>query len=222
MKFPARLFLSIAILIGLQPLVVRGQESDYGRNAISFNLTRLAVNEINMSFEHWYSSRRSLEISGGLVYVNSFFREQFSEWTNSQPFAERGFAARVHYKIFKRIEGASRWKDYIAPGIVYRYLYYDNQWFESGSFLTLDRVSYAERVYQHRVRSKFGLEFLWGKVYEMNSTLSFDFYYGAGVMFTSSRRFVIASEPYNNDLGEKTSFYVRPSIQAGIKFRIRF
>ena len=83
-------------------------------------------------------------------------------------------AARVHYKIFKKPEDdKTKWRDYISPGIAYKYLYYNNQWFENE--LTDDNgVTYNERLFQHRFRSKMSLEFIWGKVYEMNQTFAFE------------------------------------------------
>jgi len=148
---------------------------EYRKNAFSINITRCISNELNLSFEKRLSVRRALEFNLGLIYINDPLQEFAKTWANTQYFYERGFAARVHYKIFKKPEDdKTKWRDYISPGIAYKYLYYNNQWFENE--LTDDNgVTYNERLFQHRFRSKMSLEFIWGKVYEMNQTFAFEF-----------------------------------------------
>jgi hypothetical protein len=52
----------------------------------------------------------------------------------------------------------------------------------------VDTVYYSENFLQKRNRLEFGVEFLWGKVYEMSQTFAFEFYFGAGVNFTIATR----------------------------------
>jgi len=199
---------------------------EYRKNAFSINITRCISNELNLSFEKRLSVRRALEFNLGLIYINDPLQVFAKTWANTQYFYERGFAARVHYKIFKKPEDdKTKWRDYISPGIAYKYLYYNNQWFENE--LTDDNgVTYNERLFQHRFRSKMSLEFIWGKVYEMNQTFAFEFYYGAGLMGTISDRYVVSIQP--DDRSPKIitvndhdkSFYVRPSLLVGAKLRI--
>src|SRR5690606_25669694 len=122
-----------------------------------------AVNEINISLERFISARRSIEINGGLIYVNEGLVDLSKDWTNTHYFNEHGGAARFIYKIYKRPVDGSKWRDYIAPGISYKYLYYKAQWFENE--LSDSKGSYHERIFQRRFRNKFGLEFMWGKIY---------------------------------------------------------
>jgi hypothetical protein len=174
-----------------------------------------------MSFERWSSSRRSIEFNGGIIYVNNFLEDRKDDWNNTTLFSEHGYAGRIHYKIFKRSEDNSRWKDYIAPGIVYKHMYYNVQWFDnnkSGDTL--------QRIYQKRDRDKFGIEFLWGKVYEMSPGLALEFYYGAGIMLTSVTRTIskvqeVGNPEIINYNSVISSFYVRPTIQVGMKLRFR-
>jgi hypothetical protein len=199
-----------------------------GKLALSFNLTSCYVNELNISLEIFTSKRKSLMFDGGLVFVNEMLEEQTKDWNNSQLFSEHGYTGRFHYKVFSRKDDeANRWHDYIAPGIIYKHLYYNAQWF-TNVLKDKHNAKYFERVYQSRVRTKFGLEFIWGNVYEMNRTFAFDFFYGGGILATFSQRKIIRTIPDSrknvtaeiNDTDE--SFYVRPSATVGIKLRVRF
>ncbi len=257
--------------------------STYGKNAFSINLTKLAVSEINLSYERFLSSRRSIEFGVGLVYANSFLEDQTKDWTNAALFIEHGYAGRFHYKIFKRPEINSKWRDYISTGIVFKNLYYNDQPIYTGikpdmltydsiiGFYTTndnpqkidtliytrgDTVYYNEDFLEKRSRIKFGIQFLWGKVYEVSQTLAFEFYFGAGIDLTFATRtdhsryatyrtkkyeferdlpgtpdptdtetlYVTDDNKRRNqsipDYIDK-SFYARPTIQVGVKLRLR-
>ena len=201
---------------------------DYRKNAISINVTRCIVNELNLSYVRHLSIRRALEFDAGYIYINDPIQKFAKTWANTQYFYERGFAARFHYKIFKKPEDdKTKWRDYISPGVAYKYLYYNNQWFENE--LTDDaNKNYNERLYQHRFRSKISLEFIWGKVYEVSQTFAFEFFYGAGLTGTLSDRYVYYYQPDDRkskiiDVNDNDkSFYVRPSLLVGAKMRFSF
>jgi hypothetical protein len=214
-------FLLVLIFSGI--LRVSAQDvPEYRKNAFSFNLTRYAVNELNLSFEHRYSVRRGIEFNAGFIYVNDQLKDLTKDWVNTQFFYEHGFAARIHYKIFKRKDSdETRWRDYIAPGVSYKYLFYNNQEF------TGDNGGKTEILYQHRFRHKMSLEFLFGKVYEMNNTFALEFYYGAGITATMSDRYVGYRIPDASKMDKvlevndhSKTFYVRPMVMAGIKLRL--
>lgn len=219
------LFLEAATIVNAQETAV------YGKNAFSINLTRLAVSEINLSYEHFLNSRRSIEFDGGLVYTNDFLNDQIKDWSKSTLFSEHGYTGRFHYKIFKRSEEKSRWQEYISPGIVYKNLYYNDKDLTSIEKLDYFNLRYKETYLQKRSRSIFGVEFLWGKVFEPGRTLTFDFYYGAGINATISKRtdynryanYVNPSNQSRNqsipDFEDK-SFYMRPYILIGLKLRL--
>ena len=220
-------FAVILFVLSLVNLPANAQETpEYRKSAFSINLTRCAVNELNLSYERRLSVRRAIEFNAGYIYINDPIQEFAKTWVNTQYFYERGFAARVHYKIFKKPEDdKTKWRDYIAPGLAYKYLYYNNQWFEIEKTDDVGKL-YHERIYQHRIRSKISMEFLWGKVYEMNQTFAFEFYYGAGLTGTISDRYVIAYQPDDRKAridpveAHDKSFYVRPSLLIGAKLRI--
>ncbi len=219
------LFLEAATIVNAQETAV------YGKNAFSINLTRLAVSEINLSYEHFLNSRRSIEFDGGLVYTNDFLNDQIKDWSKSTLFSEHGYTGRFHYKIFKRSEEKTRWQEYISPGIVYKNLYYNDKDLTSIEKLDYFNLRYKETYLQKRSRSIFGVEFLWGKVFEPGRTLTFDFYYGAGINATISKRtdynryanYVNPSNQSRNqsipDFEDK-SFYMRPYILIGLKLRL--
>ena len=202
----------------------------YRKNAVSFNITRLAINEINMSFEHRYSIRRGVEFNAGYFYINDPLKKFAKDWVNTQYFYERGFVARFHYKIFKKLNEESKWRDYISPGISYKYLYYLNQPFDNTKYDEKKGKNYIESVNQHRFRNKISLEFLWGKIYEMNETFALEFYYGAGLAGTISDRYVNTittikdwtANQVTNVYGHDKNFYIRPTAMVGFKIKISF
>ena len=211
---------------------VQAQEATiYGKNIFSINLTRLVISEVNLSYEHFLNSRRSIEFDGGLVYTNDFLNDQIKDWSKSTLFSEHGYTGRFHYKIFKRSEEKTRWQEYISPGIVYKNLYYNDKELTSIEKLDYFNFRYKETYLQKRSRSIFGVEFLWGKVFEPGRTLTFDFYYGAGINATISKRtdynryanYVSPSNQSRNqsipDFEDK-SFYMRPYILIGLKLRL--
>jgi hypothetical protein len=212
------------LLKGIDPAMA--QESTYGKNAVSFNLTRMATSEINMGIEHFLDSRKSIEIIGSLVYVHDNLAEAAKKYSDTPLFSEHGYAGRAYYKVYKRPDDKSKWRDYIATGLIYKHLYYNEQWFENEK-TDDDGTVYHERIYQSRVRDRLGVEFLWGKVYEMNRTFAFEFYYGAGLVVTSVSRTDYLKQPDDREPEiivlniTDESVYFRPSIQLGIKFRIR-
>ncbi len=211
---------------------VQAQEATvYGKNIFSINLTRLVISEVNLSYEHFLNSRRSIEFDGGLVYASDFLGDQIKDWSKSTLFSEHGYTGRFHYKIFKRSEEKSRWQEYISPGIVYKNLYYNDKVLTSDEKLDYFNLRYKETYLQKRSRSIFGVEFVWGKVLEPGRTLTFDFYYGAGINATISKRtdhnryanYVSPGNQSRNqaipDFVDK-SFYVRPYILIGLKLRL--
>lgn len=227
------LYISFLLIAG--KFAYSQEATPLGRTAFSFNLTRMAVNEVNMSIERFISSRKSLEFSGGLVYVNEFLEGQVNDWYNAEDmFLEHGYAARIHYKVFKRVEVETKWRDYAAFGIAYKSVYYNDRPFvtELKPDHVVDTIFFTESYLRKRERKVFGVEFLWGKVYEASRVFAFEFYLGAridGTMATRTDhdRFAKYKSSVNQwrnttipDFVEK-SFYVRPSIQLGMKLRIR-
>ncbi len=210
--------------------VVFAQEvPEYKKNALNVDVTLAATNELNLGYEHFFSDRRSLEVSLGLVYVNEYLEDFSKEWTNSHYFSEHGFSARVAYKLYKRRVEDSKWRDYIAPALVYKYLYFNNQWFENELKDEKTGVKYNECLYQHRFRDKFGFEFLWGKVYEFNPTTSLEMFYGVGLRGTLSLRSDLLKQDicdstaiYVPNYGDDQSFYLRPVLRVGVKFKVAF
>lgn len=163
----------------------------------------------------------------GLIYVNSSLEDLAKDMSNTHYFSEHGFSARVAYKLYKRPVEDSKWRDYIAPALTFKYLYFNNQWFTNETTDSLDN-KIEECLYQHRYRSKFGFEFLWGKVYNFNSTFALEMFYGVGLRATTSVR----ADIYRKDNCDSTQvtyldfedsrFFIRPSLRAGLKFRISF
>ena len=200
---------------------------EFKKNAIAFDITQMASNELNINYERFFSSRRSLELAIGLIYVNSSLEDLAKDMSNTHYFSEHGFSARVAYKLYKRPVEDSKWRDYIAPALTFKYLYFNNQWFTNETTDSLDN-KIEECLYQHRYRSKFGFEFLWGKVNNFNSTFALEMFYGVGLRATTSVR----ADIYRKDNCDSTQvtyldfvdsrLFIRPSLRAGLKFRISF
>jgi len=200
---------------------------EYKKNAFQFNLGNYGVNEINFGFEHFFSARRSLEINGGLVYRNDFLVDMAKDWTNSLYFYERGFTVRAQYKLFKKKPEDSKWRDYISPMIYFKYLYYGKTWFANELKNEKTGDPYDEYIYQTRFRDRFGFQFHFGKIYEMNQTFALEFYYGVGLRGTLVNRIDVAKQdsanaPVYQVNWQDDRFYVRPSIHGGVKLRVSF
>lgn len=188
----------------------------------------MASNEVNLNYELFFNARKSLELSLGLIYVNDALEDLSKDLSNSHYFSEHGFSFRAAYKLYKRSTDDSKWRDYIAPAIMYKYLYFNNQWFQN-ELKDSKGNTYNECLYQHRYRSKFGFEFLWGKVYNFNQTFAIEMFYGVGLRATSSVRSDLLKmdncdslEVYVPDYGDDKRFFLRPALRAGAKFRISF
>jgi len=203
------------------------------RNALTFNLGQFLVNEINLGYEHFLSENQSMELNGGLIYRNDVLRKMAEDWNNSQYFYERGFAARLAYKIYHHAGSKGR-KNYYSFGFNYQYLYFNNEWFETDKEIKFRpepgsaEITANEEIYRHRFRNRFGLQITLGNVYPLGKTFAIELYYGLGVRGIFSKRFDVARGATVDDEQlilqtlnfEDQKFYVRPSIHAGIKLRM--
>ena len=238
--------LSFYFLFFLPGINLQAQETPlYGKHAFSFNITRAAINEIGLSYEYWLSIRKSIEFNGGIIYVNNFLEDQAKHWNNADIFNEHGYVGRLHFKQFKRTEENSKWHNYISYGGFYKHLYFNDRPIESvikrdsskyniHDPSTKDSIfKYSIQALEKRNRNIFGVEFLWGSVYELNRTFALEFYYGASLSATMVTR--TEHERYVNYVDEKKqsqnfyypdlkfdSFYFRPGVRLGIKLRVRF
>lgn len=224
MRFLFAILLFAGMLFAADLFAQQSEEVAYKKNSINTNITLCITNEINFGIERFITPRRSIEINGGIVYVNEFLEEAAKAWTNSHYFSEEGFTIRMAYKMYKKRAEGSRWTDYISPVLIYKYLFYDEKWFEN----EVDNSDYEECILQSRTRHKFGFEFLWGKVYELSPSTAFELYYGVGLRGTSVERTDIAKQdscdvsPVYMVNWTDDNFYLRPSIHGGVKFRVNF
>jgi len=201
-------------------------------NFISLNVGQYFVNEINLGYEHFLSEKKSIEVNGGIIYRNEFWLNVASDWINSQYFREHGFAARVYYKIYKKISEKNNNKSFYSFGLNYQYLYFNNEWIETGKLITLnyggDNVVVNEEILMHRLRHRIGAQLLLGNVIPAGNNFALEIYYGLGVRGIYSNRFDVARGGTVN--GEKviqkylnyedTHFYLRPTIHAGVKLKL--
>lgn len=225
----SRILLPAFLVILLYSSAFSQETPEYKKNAIAVDITQMATNEINLNYERFFSNRRSLEVALGLIYVNEGLVDLSKEWSNTHYFSEHGFSVRVAYKLYKRQLEDSKWRDYIAPAIMYKYLYFRSQWFENEKTDEVTGNKITECLYQNRYRSKFGFEFLWGKVYDFNKTFALEMFYGVGIRATSSVRKDLlkqdicdSTEIYVPNYGPDERFFIRPALRAGLKFRISF
>ncbi len=203
-------------------------------NALTFNLGQYLVNEINLGYEHFLKEKRSVEFNGGLIYRNDALLKLAKDWSNSQYFYERGFTAKVAYKIYRKGGEKNGKKNYYAFGINYQYLYFNNEWFETDKEIKFkpepsgSEVVGKEEIYRHRFRNRVGLQITLGNIIPMGNTFGLELYYGLGLRGILSNRFDVARGAIVNDehftiqtlnFGDQ-KFYVRPSIHAGIKLRM--
>ena len=202
-------------------------------NAISFNIGQYLVNEINLGYEYFLSEKKSIEVNGGIIYSNEFWKNVASEWTNSQYFRENGFAVRAYYKTYKKASEKSHNKSFYSFGLNYQYLYFNNQWIETDKRGKVkpegDTVSHfgPEEILMHRLRHRIGLQLMLGNVIAADKTFALEIYYGLGIRGIFSNRFDVArrvtedGEIFSQELNyEDKSFYVRPTIHAGVKLKL--
>ncbi|MFM2134772.1 MAG: hypothetical protein RL021_172 [Bacteroidota bacterium] len=207
------------------------QELDtaYRKNAINCNLTLTATNEVNFGIERFVAPRISIEINGGPIRSNSFLAKQSQSWTNSLYFYESGFSGRLGLKFYKKKSLLTKWQDYVSPALIYKSLAFEPQMFKN----KYDVNEESEGIFLERQRSKFGFEFLWGKIYPLSKTFSLEFYYGVGLRAASVVRtdyWRIDTLPSPTNPGTDTvflnftdeNFYIRPSIHGGLKFRFNY
>ena len=204
-------------------------DTNYRKNALNFNLTMIATNEYNIGLEHYFSRFTSVEINGGPVRANDAIASFSQSWTNSLYFYEHGYTGRVAMKFYKKPSALSKWQDYISPVIFYKYLSFEPRFFKD-KFENSDEF---QGMFIKRKRSKFGFEFIWGKVYPLSKTFSIELYYGVGLRAATVERtdfWRIDTMPSATTNGTDTTFlnytdhnfYIRPSIHGGLKFRINY
>lgn len=234
-SFPALIFIFLTLLF---PVNSDAQSSPNGissvRNAFAFNLGQYLVNEINLGYEHIFKEKKGLEINGGLIYRNDLILSQAKDWSNSQYFYERGFTARIAYKIYRKSGEKSGRKSFYSFGLNYQYLYFNNEWFETDKVIKFKpepsaaEITTNEEIYRHRFRNRAGLQITLGNIIPMGNTFALELYYGCGVRGILSDRFDVArgvSVDENHiilqvlDYGDQ-KFYIRPSIHAGVKLRM--
>jgi len=209
-------------------------------NAFTFNIPQYFVNEINLGYEHFLSENKSLEFNAGIIYRNEFLLDASSDWVNSQYFREHGFAARAYYKTYKKANEKNNNKTFYSFGINYQYLYFDNEWIETGKTYTLDSMVITEpqhpfkgpktgdeQILMNRFRNRIGVQLLLGNDIPMGNHSSLEIYYGLGLRGIFSRRNDIArittvnGVEYYQDLNHTdTQFYIRPTIHAGVKLKL--
>jgi hypothetical protein len=209
-------------------------------NVISFNIGQYLVNEINLGYEYFLSENKSIELNGGLIYQNQFLMSLSEDWINSQYFREQGFAVRAYYKTYKKSNEKKNSKTFYSFGLNYQYLFFNEDWFDTGKTFTLDSNVVTvpphpykdpnagdEQVLMHRLRHRIGVQLLLGNVLPMGSNFFLEFYYGLGLRGIFSRRTDVArittidgSEYYQDLNSVDNSFYVRPTIHAGVKLKL--
>jgi len=204
-------------------------DTTFRKNAFNVNLTMCASNEWNIGFERFIGPKTSIEINGGPIRSNSFLASQSQSWTNSLYFYESGYTGRIGLKFYKKKSLLTKWQDYVSPLIFYKHLAFEPQMFKN----KWDNSEESEGIFLERQRSKFGFEFLWGKIYPLSKTISLEFYYGVGLRAASVDRFDywrIDTLPSPTNVGTDTvflnfqdhNFYVRPSIHGGLKLRFNY
>ena len=199
------------------------------------NLGQYFINEINFGYEHFLSEKNSIELNAGLIYRNEFWLNLASDWVQSLYFREHGFAARAYYKTYKKT-GEKNNKSFYSFGLNYQYLYFNNEWIDTdkpGKVTVIEPsgdTSYhygPEEILMHRLRHRIGFQLLLGNIIPAGKSFAFEVYYGLGIRGIFSSRFDVArrvtedGEFFSQDLNyEDNSFYVRPTIHAGVKLKL--
>lgn len=221
--------LLLGVVFSFCMLQTKGQDAPvYPKNAMSFNLTQYAVNELNFGYEVFISQYRSVELNGGLIYKNSIWADLTKNLDDPLYFSERGFATRFVYRIYKKEISKAGNRSYIAPMLVYKYQYLNQQWLEVDEKDNND-VTHHYCSYVTRFRSKIGLQFFWGKIVPLSKTFALDLYLGTGLRATLSDRWELYKSENECIMNDKTfinfrtnNFYLRPTIHGGVRLKIMY
>jgi hypothetical protein len=206
-------FIPLLLFIAFNRCLFAQEVPSYRSNTFAVNLTQLAINEISLSYEHQSSIWHSIEFNAGLIYVNDYLVTFTENWTNTHIFSEHGFAARIGYKFWQKAKEGSKSNHYIEPMLIYKYLFYNSQWFKNKE----------ERIYQNRFRDVIGFDFIWGDRLKLSNSFSLDLYFGAGLRgtFVARNDLLIQTTPTSPiteiPYGVDKNFYVRPYLSGGIK-----
>jgi hypothetical protein len=235
LRLRMRIHLRLLTILFLLSVTSVAQESlPYRKNAITINITRLLVNEYNFGIERFFSQRRSMEIDVGIIHPSEYWQDVAADFTEDPLFYEEGYALRVHIKTWKKTEN-SKWRNYSGPGITYKHTFYEDYPMtvtKTNPSVKPGHGQYVETMSQDRVRDKFGLEYIWGNVFEASRTFAFEIYYGAGLTVASVKRtdhdrfatYQDSNEQWRNQALPTFidySVYFRPILQAGFKMVIR-
>lgn len=220
----------------LLPKSSEAQTKPYGSartNALVLNVGQYLINEINVGYEHFYTEKRSYELHAGLIYRNDVLREQADKWINSEYFYERGFTFGMLLKNYKKVGDKEGRKNYYAFGFNYQYLHFNNEWFVTDKKIEVTNIGPEdviadEEIFRHRFRHRLGLQTTLGSIFPIGNGLDIELYYGIGLRAIMSNRLdvergvtidgerhVLETLNFSED-----KFYLRPTIHAGLKFKI--
>ena len=118
----------------------------------------------------------------------------------------------------------------------YQYLYFNNEWINTNKigtvkeYITQDSIishTGPEEILMDRTRHRLGVQLMMGNVIPSGNNFAIEVYYGLGVRGIFSTRFDEArkvTEDGKEYIGylnfEDKSFYLRPTIHAGIKLKL--
>lgn len=160
-------------------LIMAQEETKSYKNALTFNITRLALMEARFGYERPLSERHILRSSLGIQFpVSSTSFPYYLYVPFYYPVSKGGYIAVGYNYIFN-----PRKKLYVSTEAYYNYSYYDDKYF---LFCTgQDKENYVN--YQSMDLKKTGMKLLIGKKISVSpkkdTRLQFDFFAGIGVQY---------------------------------------
>lgn len=226
---PFLLMILFIFLFGSKQMIAQDETKSY-KNALTFNITRLALMEARFGYERQLTEKHVLRSSLGI---------QFPISSTSFP---DGFYVPFYYVVSKGVYFSfgynyifnTRKKLYVSTEAYYNYSYYDNKYYEYCTGQS--KESYVNL--QSMILNKTGIKVLFGKKLSTspskNTRLQFDLFAGIGIQYRAEEITIYKKKQGECSVEEQYDYYVYnppeeeisigwwPTINAGILLSLPF
>ncbi|OFX42207.1 MAG: hypothetical protein A2046_03835 [Bacteroidetes bacterium GWA2_30_7] len=203
-------------------------QNDTTFNAVKLNISKLLINELNLSFEHKYFNN-AFEICVGYVYPAKYIGLITNDLINSygiEPiYYFKGFTSSISYKIY--FNKYNYRNLYFSLSVLYKNVAFDNKWISDGS-----GSDYAPDMYVSQKRKIYGGILKCGILLGRKKHSFYEAYVGIGVKILNSNTeyHYYTVGPHENDhyyyngspnfhtLKYDNGIYNYPYINFGIKY----
>lgn len=174
------IFIFLVCLLNFNSLYAQDPDRKAYKNALTFNVLRLALCEARFGYERKLAERHIIRTTLGIQFPVS--SEEFKNYIFEMPYyymVSRGIYIAIGYNYMI----IPRSGFYISSEIYFNYNFYDNKYFtclvgtSMDSFISLQTMDLT----------KTGIKFLMGRKVSMHPSketrMQFDFFWGAGIQY---------------------------------------